>query len=187
MGDVVAAGDCSPPPPPLAGGKIYCGRTFHPQAIPTLAPFRGLGPAGLWKWGGVGAAGRRGGEEATGLWWARLGRPIPATIVLGRPASQTGLNVSGVCPSALAMPPRGDLVFASSQGQCPLLGRMPARCASGREPPPAARWLSEAGRCGAGVQVPPENWVPAHHFCPSGRKGRNRQRKRPWQRFVNSG
>lgn len=68
--------------------------------------------------------------------WALLWRPIPAPIVLRRPASQTGPNVSGVRPSALALPTRGDLVFAPSQWQCLLLRRMPARCASGREPSP---------------------------------------------------
>lgn len=46
--------------------------------------------------------------------WARLWRPIPVPIVLYRPASQTGLNVSGVRPSALTLPPRGDPAFASS-------------------------------------------------------------------------
>lgn len=104
--------------------------------------------------------------------WAHLWRPIPAPIVLRRRSLQTGLNVSRVCPSALALPPWGDLVFASSQWQCLLLRRMPARCASSREPRPRGQRRARgaalpprlAGPLRLGVAEPRSRWLPRH--CP---------------------
>ena len=76
--------------------KIPWSCTFLPQAIPTSAPSCCRGLSGRWKWGGVGAAGRKGRKEVAAVGRAPLGRPTTGPIVLRWPASQTGLNVQGL-------------------------------------------------------------------------------------------
>ena len=75
--------------------KITSGFTFLLYAVLTPAPFLRLVLSGCWKWGGVGAAGRRGALEVAEVERARVCRQTLGGVVLPWPASQTGLKGPG--------------------------------------------------------------------------------------------
>lgn len=159
VADVVAAGDCSAP---------LCWRKF-PVAAPSsrrrsqpLARSCCLGLSWRWKWGGVGAAEHRGGEEVVEVGWTRLWRPTTRPIVLRRPASRTGLNVQGFlrvawhCPRAEPGSPAQPRGGAPCSGGCASQVRVQPRTAPpGSSAEPAmqpwagARRLLPARLCGA--------------------------------------